>query len=319
MFLKAQSRINLFFAKPSKGASDVAQVHEQVDRPAPEHAHQSGPETSYASPSKHFWSSSDYNKAFLPFAAPSNATVAPINHFQWDNESTRLATRHADEWLSTQSDHKAPPRSLRECLDLGPHEALSRGYHPMPVPEIIKQMEDAEPQHANAGMELKGSKRIRPQTLLQDIPMKYISFHEDVRPPYIGTLSSSRTRHSTRHIIYHPTAKVDQHIDYDYDSEAEWEEPEEGEDLGSDLGDDEESVDEAEDFEEFLDDDDEAVPRTKRKLLSGDMQPISSGMCWEGESGEVPANHAGYITSDQRLEVLIGKVISTRVLDIPLT
>ena len=66
---------------------------------------------------------------------------------------------------------------------------------------------------------------------------------------------------------------------YDYDSEAEWEEPGEGEDL---LSEGEEEVDDEDDgdMEDFLDDEETADAKSKRRPLLGDLQPSCTGLCW---------------------------------------
>ena len=65
------------------------------------------------------------------------------------------------------------------------------------------------------------------------IPNKYrfLSFHEDCRPPYHGTWSKKSSIVNGRN----PFRKDTSHLDYDYDSEAEWEEGDD--EIGEDIED----------------------------------------------------------------------------------
>jgi len=109
------------------------------------------------------------------------------------------------------------------------------------------------------------------------VPVKSLKFREDVRPPYIGTVSGLPPGLNSLSILArHPTAKLTT-LNYDYDSEAEWQE-EDGEDV-EDLDDDEEDADMDEEMEDFLDDSEDAGPA--RLVFSGGMEPESTGLCWE--------------------------------------
>jgi chromatin assembly factor 1 subunit A len=121
----------------------------------------------------------------------------------------------------------------------------------------------------------------QPIDLLKKVPMKHIFFPEDVRPPYYGTFTKATTPREAARLARNPCYRGLPEADYDYDSEAEWEEPEEGEDLDSEGEDDSEAEDD--DLESFLDDEDAA--ENKRRLISGDLEPISSGLCWEDAKG----------------------------------
>jgi chromatin assembly factor 1 subunit A len=79
----------------------------------------------------------------------------------------------------------------------------------------------------------------------QDIKVRnkyrFLSFHEDCRPPYHGTWSKRSTIVTGKS----PFAKDTTHLDYDYDSEAEWEEGDD--EIGEDIEDEEKCKDEDED------------------------------------------------------------------------
>ena len=122
----------------------------------------------------------------------------------------------------------------------------------------------------------------QPLDMLKVIPMKYLHFGEDVRPPYYGTYTKSYPDVTARRLARNAVSRIRQDTNYDYDSEAEWEEPEEGEDLDSEGEDDlEEEGDD--DMDGFLDDDED--PQLKRRMLSGDLVPVSTGLCWEDAKG----------------------------------
>jgi Chromatin assembly factor 1 subunit A len=78
---------------------------------------------------------------------------------------------------------------------------------------------------------------------------KFLSFYEDVRPPYFGTWSKTSRCISGRH----PFRTDKEQLEYDLDSEGEWEEGDD--EVGEELGDD--GMDEEEKEFEDEDDDDE--------------------------------------------------------------
>jgi hypothetical protein len=92
---------------------------------------------------------------------------------------------------------------------------------------------------------------------IKEIPidrrMRTLSFHEDVRPAYVGTFS----KHSNVLNGRNPFTTDDKLFDYDFDSEAEWEEGEdEGEDLANSDGEDDDDENELEYNDFFLHDND---------------------------------------------------------------
>ena len=121
---------------------------------------------------------------------------------------------------------------------------------------------------------------------LKHVPFKILKFWEDVRPPYTGTYTKEPSNISLASLARNPHRRV-QELDYEYDSEAEWEEPgEDEEDLGSE--DEEEEDIEGEDFDGFLDDADDEVTKSRRALMVGDnLEPVSTGLCFEDEKGRV--------------------------------
>jgi chromatin assembly factor 1 subunit A len=122
-------------------------------------------------------------------------------------------------------------------------------------------------------------------TLLDQTPMRFLHFHQDVRPPYYGTWTKPLTSRQAKHLARNPRYQLNL-FDYDYDSEAEWEEPEEGEELNSD--DDEEEDEDEDDMDDFLDDANEkSKAAAKRGLFISDLVPVSSGLQWEDNDGKL--------------------------------
>jgi hypothetical protein len=114
--------------------------------------------------------------------------------------------------------------------------------------------------------------------------MKSLKFGEDVRPPYQGTFTKTLPESAASKLMRNPFHRGLPDINYDYDSEAEWEEPEEGEDLDSEE--EEEGSEEGDDdLDGFLDDDEDNV-EGKRRLIVGDLEPLSTGLRWQFDGGD---------------------------------
>lgn len=146
--------------------------------------------------------------------------------------------------------------------------------------------------------------------LLAAIPIKYLQFAEDVRPPYIGTFTKILEPKAYLNLCRNPFSRTLPAVNYDYDSEAEWEEPGEGEDLESE-GEEEEEEDDADDIEEFLDDAEETGELSlKRRLMCGDLEPISTGLCWGNQGIQNQSNNGnkgGLDLKDFKIQTLSGE------------
>ena len=201
--------------------------------------------------------------------------------------------------------------SLDQCLQLSPIDKVPRGRDFTATSAIMWKLYE----ETNI-LDLTRDEPARdPRSLLKSLPMKYIFFHEDVRPPYVGTMSKCQDAAGLRCIGRRPTEMLRQELDYDYDSEAEWEEPE-GEDLGSDGDDDEESMGDADELAEFLDDEGaEDMRKSKPKHMNGEMIPFSTGICWEDKQGRQKntAKTLPIDPSDFRLESLVSMSPLTRL------
>lgn len=218
----------------------------------------------------------DYESYFLPFQIPSRAVLAPHNRHMEDPAKLVAATSRLDALISQEdvAMEPIPIESLRSKLP-----STSRGGPSVPLTDIVARINGSSDHPIDLTQEADRD----PLGLLKQIPMKYIHFGEDVRPPYYGTYTKPHNPRDAAHLARNPCARTLPEINYDYDSEAEWEEPEEGEDLDSDGDEDLESEGD-DDMEGFLDDEDDA--QVKRRLIGGgDLQPISTGLCWEDASG----------------------------------
>lgn len=141
---------------------------------------------------------------------------------------------------------------------------------------------------------------IRSRDILKRTPMKLIQFQEDVRPPYRGTYTH-QPKNGVHAMARNPFRKDLPDQNYDVDSEAEWvEEDDDAEDLKSD--DDDEEEDDDEDMEDFLDDENDETAQAKRMLLQSDLEPISTGLCWEDKH----KRNANVKMMPYRMEVILG-------------
>lgn len=230
---------------------------------------------------------SEYRKYFLPFQLQTHTTM-PEARLPEDPQGAQAAF-----------DHDMNDPSLREKYDLGlvesyaslerqfaDHWQSSRGLDLSSVRQLWDRIQGSIQEPIDL---TNDDPPLNPMDELQIVPRRHIEFHEDVRPAYFGTYTKIRSPRSSRKLSRNPFKRARPDTDYDYDSEAEWEESEEGEE-GEDLLDEEdneaESIGDAHEFDEFLDDEDDE-PKKKRKLITGDLIPKSTGLCWEDESGKI--------------------------------
>jgi len=85
------------------------------------------------------------------------------------------------------------------------------------------------------------------QEVSVDDKVRVFSFHEDMRPAYVGTYSKRSTFITGRK----PFGQDHKQLNYDYDSEEEWEEQEEGEDIADSAGEEEEGGNDLE-YDDFF-------------------------------------------------------------------
>jgi len=254
---------------------------------------------------------SDYRRHFLPFDLQSHTVLAPLHHADQslDDNDKALAsfdTELHDPTLQEKYD-LGLVRSYAGIKDLLPAE--QRGYETgkfLSARQIVEQMHGSSSQQP---IDLTHEKSTQnPVDLLQSLPLRYLHFAEDVRPPYFGTYTKIRSSSSSRRLSRNPFARERVDTNYDYDSEAEWEEPEEGEDLLNDEDDEAESNSDPDEMDEFLDDEHDEM-RNKRKLITGDLLPVSTGLCWQNEKHKVvlsaERDEGASDLSDMRMEFMI--------------
>jgi chromatin assembly factor 1 subunit A len=254
---------------------------------------------------------SDYKKHFLPFDLQSHTILAPL----------RYAHRSSDETDNAQAvfDADLHDPTLQEKYDLGlmpsyanienifPSEQRASGNMDFPTArQLVEQIHGSSSQQP---IDLTQDASFQnPVDLLQSLPLRYLHFAEDVRPPYFGTYTKKRSKTSSRHLSRNPFARERDDTNYDYDSEAEWEEPEEGEDLLNDEDDEAESNGDPDEMDEFLDDEHDEM-RNKRKQITGDLLPVSTGLCWEDEKRKMVLStehcEGASDLSDMRMDFII--------------
>lgn len=318
---QSQMKLNAFFVKPKVAASSAepSVVDSNPDSTAPFIL--LPPDTQGAitdaippSPQKLIQqlAQSDYGRCFLPFSLPSHAILAPINAFMEDTEKLNAARSRLDQ-LSRDNNAGLKPLTLQTLKVLLPARTR-RGPKTATITEVVKRVHGSPDRPIDLTND-SSADRQQPLEMLKDIPMKYLHFGEDVRPPYYGTYTKPYPGTTARRMARNAVSRVRQDTNYDYDSEAEWEEPEEGEDLDSEGEDDaEEEADD--DLDGFLDDEED--PQLKRRMLSGDLVPVSTGLCWEDANGVSKLNDGSDAIctefNDFKMEYLLGT--SARVVSV---
>ncbi|KAI4237538.1 MAG: hypothetical protein LQ349_001756 [Xanthoria aureola] len=292
---KSQMRLNAFFAPPSL-TNDGSTASLPLGSPSPANSRRSsiislhGEDTptrersASATPGK--TRPSEYARRFRPFFLQSYTILAPPNRFERDEEGLQYTQRQIDERLADPSITKDKSSfDLNEMLHISPYKRRKLNGPQPCVKEIMERLHGT----SQNPIDLTASQRSRvahqPLDLLKTVPTKFLKFVEDVRPPYIGTYTRVRDRAIARQICRNPFTRGLPATDYDYDSEAEWEEPGEGEDLDSE-GEEEIESEDGDDMEGFLDDEDSADSAKalqKRRLVTGNLEPISTGLCWEDD------------------------------------
>ncbi|KAI4112444.1 MAG: hypothetical protein LQ345_006412 [Seirophora villosa] len=291
---RSQLRLNAFFAPPNL-ANDGSTPSPTRGSLSPTNSRRSSitsihdPEvlarerSISATPSKNRLS--EYERRFPSFFLQSCTTLAPANRFERDGEGLQYVRRVLDDKLATGSmgpDIPAP-FNPKEMLRLSPYKRRKLNRPHQSVREIVEHVHGTSHKPIDLTDPQKYKASQHPIDALKTVSTRILKFAEDVRPPYIGTYSRVQDPAVARTMCRNPFARSLPFTDYDYDSEAEWEEPGEGEDLDSE-GEEEAESENGDDMEGFLDDEDAADgPRTgqKRRLLVGDLEPASTGLCWE--------------------------------------
>ncbi|KFZ10424.1 hypothetical protein V501_05212 [Pseudogymnoascus sp. VKM F-4519 (FW-2642)] len=276
---RSQKKLNSFFTlqpakKPEKDVS-------------PEPGNAAGPTPDDKSPNKRS-EISDYDKAFPAFFVQNSVTLAPILRFERDEFATQTLENELDACLSGSKASERPPKlDATKAFNI-PHNCFTRrGRRYVPVKQIMSHLLGGSSRPIDLTTDSQNAQIKNTRTSLRAIPYKILKFAEDVRPPYIGTYTKQPVSGAAR-LARNPIKRDLPGVDYDYDSEAEWEEPgEDEEDLGSE-GEDDDDADGEEDLDGFLDDADDEIANARKLVMLGDLEPRSTGLCWEDEQGRYP-------------------------------
>lgn len=231
--------------------------------------------------------------------------VAPYNRFLRNEQGLLLAKEKIDEALTRHHQVPRPDTALDKSslLHAPPRKTGVHFRAAISVKEIIERMHGSSQHPIDLTHPRPDKSAPTPTEMLKSVPIKYLKFAEDVRPPYIGTYTRLVDRRTALSLSKKPFSRVYPKTNYDYDSEAEWEDPGEGEDLDSEgeeeLEDDEEEME----MEGFLDDEEanDASRIVKRRPMLGDMEPTCTGLCWEGEPRSTEVDMLRY-----KLDILMG-------------
>ncbi|KAK0615898.1 chromatin assembly factor 1 subunit A-domain-containing protein [Bombardia bombarda] len=221
-----------------------------------------------------------YEQTFKPFYVKENVKVA-ANPYVADEETKNAKTKILDEYVTgTRQEVSLGPFDPVEALQI-PFSHQPRGRLYLSVRKIMAEFHDqlSSTTVVPTTADSQNSQIRSTCELLKTVPVKSLKFREDVRPPYIGTVSSLVSRlNDLRKLARNPTSKKVVPLNYDYDSEAEWQE-EDGEDI-DELDDEDEEGDVDEEMDDFLDDSEDAAP-TRRHYSDEVMAPVNTGLCWE--------------------------------------
>lgn len=283
---RAQTKIASFFVKKDPVATKALKVVENAVKarsPSP-----AAPQAEYA-------------RLALPFFVHTGVTMAKTP-FAVDKETKDVKTKILTEHL----EGKRPPVAVKPFDPLTRLQLVSlpssRGRS---FPCVKNLMTDHNGISSNPIDLIAESLSLPTKRSLKSIPMKQLSFYEDVRPAYYGTATSVQSAATLRKMARNPTAK-DLPLNYDYDSEAEWIQGEEEEDEAlDDMTDDDDDEDDAKSLNEFLDDEDD-VGRPTGRLMVGNLEPETTGICFEDRKRANP-NPQMY---KFRMEFLIRKSFS---------
>jgi chromatin assembly factor 1 subunit A len=235
-------------------------------------------------------SQSDYRKMFLPFQLKAHTKCAPqVPSLRFGELET--SQHEMDKVLQRVPTTTTPTSSLSSLF--AEERSRSRGLWQPTAREVIELLQGSS--QAPIDLTNEPGEHYRPADLLDALVVRHLHFGEDVRPAYFGTYSRKTSTSDAAKLRKNPFSKLRKDTDYDYDSEAEWEEPEEGEDIGSDVEDDEESMGDAEEMDDFMDDD---AADNKRHMITGDLKPVSTGLCWEDAKGFSNSNEETSVDLD---------------------
>lgn len=281
-----QRTLGSFFATPKQRVAAVAN--------APVTVVTSGLESHTTEVPSEGTTNHPYRKLFPPFYLNEHVQLAPTCRFAHGNLDEAWDVHALDAILAGDSH-----ASTSDALAIFRQGNTHRGTSFPSVRSIIANM-DGISNNGGGNSESQSSQMIRGREQLQQVPVKYIKFAEDVRPPYRGTFTMSPL-HGIHKLARSPWRRDHPSTDYNYDSEAEWVEDEDAEDCESN-GDEEEEIEDAEEMDDFLDDENDDLLHARRPVFHGELVPTSTGLCWEDQ--RPPCANADLMV--YKMEVIIG-------------
>ncbi|KAK2865210.1 hypothetical protein FQN49_003799 [Arthroderma sp. PD_2] len=293
---RSQMKLNAFFTKPKSvsSPSKAAELGGTAAGTTLNSASKTGEKA--ANPA------SDFELEFPPFFVQSHIKLAPSHRFERDTSSLSHAREKLDKICQSHFglENSVSPQQYNptDLFQVIPYKRQQGNPATPSVKEILLRLQD--PGYNNIDLTDTNNTTATAthvEKLLRKIPIKVLSFREDVRPPYQGTFTKRIQQRSSRKLCRNPFWRGVPDFNYDYDSEAEWEEPEEGEDIVSE-GEDEMSDDGEDDMDDFLDDGEDESANTKRRLIVGDLEPKSTGICWAEDSADNP------VITQHRMEII---------------
>lgn len=271
---RAQPKIGSFFTK-------------QPSTTAPKEPRRFDLPVGVRSPSPAAQERNEYQRIAQEFFVKENVTLAS-NKFALSPASQAAKVTVLDEFVAGSRE----PIEIKSCdpcqtLRLQNGVAQPRGKMYSSVRGLLSSPDGLQTSPVDLTTESQNVRIQNAQQALKRIPLKHLKFYEDVRPAYYGTVTSVESLASLRKLAKNPIAK-DLPLNYDYDSEAEWvDNGEEGEADDVSLLDEEDVEEEdGEAMDDFLDDS-EDVGRGPR-MVTGTMEPESSGVCFEDRTRKNP-------------------------------
>ncbi len=292
-----QPKLMSFFAKPKAVAKESL-----PDRSG-------SPEKSREKAERKDKEKEEYEKLWPPFFVQNNVALAQPPG-QRDEAATNKVEDDLDLYLSGKK--RCELERPLQCTDLFNMPSICfarRGKKPTPVKHIMEELlgTGGSARPIDLTTESYNRKLKAAREALSKVPYKILKFAEDVRPPYTGTWTRIPAE-SLEKLARRPFGRYQgTHLDYGYDSEAEWEPPgEDEEDLGSE--DEEEEVDEQDDFDGFLDDADDELTKSRKLAMQmqGDLEPKSTGLCFQDEQGRV----SNILVSHFKMGIINGKLLT---------
>lgn len=297
---RGQKKLNAFFRTPTSTIDGVRGRSSMSPVPSRTATGVVGPSPAVSTTKEE---ASTYDRLFPAFFVQNNVTMAPINRFQRDQEAGESIEKAIDSYI-VESRSPGHQRSFDavSMFHLSGRDNVPRGKRFIPVREIMAELSGNSSRPIDLTTDSQNSQIRRTGDLLKKIPMKFLKFQEDVRPPYRGTFTK-RPVHGMTRLARNPLRRDLPDTNYDYDSEAEWIEDEDAEDLNSEGEEEEDMGEDADDMDGFLDDSGVETAHSRRMLLQGDLEHTSTGLCWEDHH----KRSTNVKMMPYRMEVILGK------------